>query len=489
MEHEPKIWFLREIYMIKDKANSELNRKILSTMLKEPRKFYEFKDFRGALFEGESDIRRCLRELASIGILDVSKPRGRPPSKNLDKLKCYRISNEIRAFKELLRIYSESETDIGLFLNSEYLKLLFKNNKFIDIYQILQGKLNDANFQKTASMALLSHPKIIKEYKETADIIYNHYLNLNDSVIDENSEIRLKFDKKRPIWKDVIVGGRDDLLDPLLNQDTKQSIPLPRFSLRPIHSKHIDILHTFCPLEAIGLYRKAILPRLLDLYDELNKKLYITNGLYYFLECDTNLSPFTSFPFNNPQSLLLNSHFQRIFDNAHLLEPKDREFFAMRAYMIYSNFKDILFELFQSNLPSSQQVLEQQIRQYVFEWNVASTNFDSLWLLMDSIYGNKGRSIKLYIKRSETSLQIIDLETNEPVSSIEGSETELNSQPIIITDPWTSEGGAKYMEDPFNYLRSCECFKNYGIMERTIPIDNIILDLKCKLKENGIDYE
>jgi hypothetical protein len=477
--------------MKKYNANKEFTKALIYIMLKKPQKYYEYKDFQGIFTRSESDIRRSLGELISARILEVSKPRGKPPgeSKNQDKRKCYRISNKIRAFKELLKIYSDSETDMGLFLNSKYIKLLFKNNKFIDIYEILQGKLNDANFRKTASLALLSQPNIIKEYKDIADIIYNYYLNLKALELDENSEIRLKFDKRRPIWNEVMIGGRGDLLNPMLNQNAKQPIPLLRFPIRPIGSKHIDVLQTFCPLEAIGLYREAILPRLLDLYTELNKNSYITNGLYYFLECDTTLSPFTSFPFNNPQSLLLNTNFQRIFDNAYLLEPKDRDFFAVRAYMIYSNFKDILFELFRNNLPSKQQMLEQQIKQYIFEWNVASTNFDSIWLLLDSIYGNKGRSLKLNIKRSETSLQIIDLETNKPINGVEGSETELSSQPIIITDPWTSEGGAKYMEDPFNCIRSCECFKNYGATIKAIPIDYIILDLKRKLKENGIDYE
>lgn len=473
--------------MIKEGLNSEPKKELLNIMLNNPRIYYQYKDFQLALHHmGETSIRTHLRKLVRKGILEESQPRGKPAGKDDIKLKYYRISNSIDAFEELFSIYFGK--DIKILLNPAYVKMLLKNNDFTKVYDVFREKLNIIYFRKNISTALLNQPSIIKEYQEIADIIYNHYLDVKEPKPNSNQEIRPKFTNRYPIWN-AIVGGRDDVMNLMINDNAPAIISKFQSPLKPIYSKHIEMLQTFCPLEAIGLYREAIAPRFLDLCDELNKASKISDGLNQFLELDIELSPYTSFPFNNPQSLLSNSHFQRIFDNGYFLEPKDRDFFAIRALAIHDNFADILFELFRNILPSNQKVLEEQVRQFIFEWNVASTNLDSIWLFLDSIYGINGNSVKFYIRRSETGLQIRDLETNRSFIDDDGREMESSSQPIVVRDPWDSCGGAEYMEDPFNHLRPCSCFYSYVENMEFIPIEDILSDLKSRFADCGLDYD
>lgn len=473
--------------MAKEGLNSEPIKKLLNIMLNNTQKYYTYKDFRRAFPDmSETSIRTPLRELKDNGILDVSRSRGKPAGKDDTNLKYYRISNSIHAFEELFSIYFGK--DIKFLLDSRYIKTLLNNNQFTEVYDILSEKFNVIDFRKIASTVLLNHPSIIKEYQEIANTIYNHYLYVKEPKPNSNQEIRPKFTNRYPIWN-AIVGGRDDVMNLMINDNAPAIISKFQSPLKQIYSKHIEMLQTFCPLEAIGLYREAIAPRLLDLCDELNKASKISDGLNQFLELDIELSPYTSFPFNNPQSLLSNSHFQRIFDNGYFLEPKDRDFFAIRALAIYDNFADILFELYRNILPSNQMVLAEQTRQFIFEWNVASTNLDSIWLFLDSIYGINGNSVKFYIRRSDTGLQIRDLETNRSFIDDDGREVELSSQPIVIRNPWDSYGGAEYMENPFNHLRPCSCFYSYlGNME-FIPIEDILSDLKSRFADRGLDYD
>jgi len=304
---------------------------------------------------------------------------------------------------------------------------------------------------------------------------------------DATNEIHLKSAKRYPIWN-IIVDSRDDVLDSRMSEYEADIVSKLGYSLQPIYSKHIEMLKTFCPLEAVGLYRKTLAPKLVELYLEMNRKSLITNGLSTFLECDNYISPFTSFPLNNPQSLLWYSHFQRIFEDAYLLEPQDLDLLAIRALTIHDEFPDMLFELFRNNLPLNEKVLEDQIKHLIFEWNVASTNFDSLWLFLESIRSEKGSFIKCHISRNGIDMQITNLAKDEPNISDEGYEIQFSSMPIVIIEPWVERGGARYMEDPFNRLRPCACFDIYGGNMEFMPIEQIIEDLKLKFAERGFNY-
>lgn len=473
--------------MLNIELEDHLSKEILNILLEYPNKTFEYGYFRRSLGwdTSESSIRRSLLKLANKGILQVSRQRGKPAGKNTDKTKYYKISNDLNAFKYLSQIYSGDDAQIFLF--SKYVSKSTKFHQFPHIYDILKEKLNAIEFRRIASKAFLNHPSIIEEYREIAELIYNYYLGADKPIKNVADALRPKFEKRYPIWN-AIVDSRDDVLDPRMSENEAKVVSKLQYSLQPIYSKHIEMLKTFCPLEAIGLYRETLAPKLVELYAELNRKSFITSGLSTFMECDNYISPFTSFPLNNPQSLLWYSHFERIFDNGYLLKPQDCDFLAIRSLAIHDDFPDILFELFRNNLPIKQKVLRDQIKHLIFEWNVASTNFDSLWLYLESLYREKDSFIKCHISRSGIDMRIENLVTNEPYIGNECSELQFSSMPIAIIKPWVDRGGASYMDDPFDYLRPCACFENYGGNMESIPIAQIISDLKLRFAEHGFNY-
>jgi hypothetical protein len=473
--------------MQNNEINGESSKRILNILLENPGKYFKFVQLRRILADmSDSSIRGSLRELENKRILDVSGQRGKPAGKKgSDKIKYYKISKELNSFKDLSQFYSKN--DIQSFLFSKYVRQSIKTYRFTDLYDIQREKLKAIEFRIIASKAFLNHPSVIEEYHEIAEFIYNYYLDPDKSMKNAANEIRPKFTKRYAIWN-TIVDSRDDVLDSRMSEYEADVASNFGYSLQPIYSNHIEMLKTFCPLEAVGLYRKTLAPKLVDLYIEMNNKSLITNGLSMFLECDNYISPFTSFPLNSPQSLLWYSHFQRIFEDIYLLEPQDLDLLAIRALAIHDEFPDILFELFRNNLPLKESVLEDQIKHLVFEWNVASTNFDSLWLFLESLYREKGCFIKCHISRSGIDMQIKNLVTDGPDISDEGNEIQFSAMPIVIIKPWVDRGGARYMEDPFNHLRPCACFDHYGGNMEFISIEQIISDLKLRFAEHGFNY-
>ena len=304
-----------------------------------------------------------------------------------------------------------------------------------------------------------------------------------------DNEIKIKSIKYLPLWY-TVTDDRGDVWRSKLNRSLPQSSINILYRLRPIHSKHIEILKSFNSVEAVDLYRKTIYLKLSALYSELERRSLITPGLSWFMDFDNYLSPFSSFPTNSLPFLLFSRHFQRIYEDVFLLDQEDKVFLVDRARSIYLNFPDFLFDFFRNNLPMKKKVLEQQIRQFIFEWNVASTNFDSILYYLESVYGEELGSGKYHLKSEDMMFQIEDIKTNRPLLSNEEFVVQFSSMPIIVTIPGAMEGqgGAEYMEEPFTYLRPCQCFHSTHGMD-FIPIDQIMSELKSRFEEHDFNYD
>jgi hypothetical protein len=348
-----------------------------------------------------------------------------------------------------------------------------------------------SNFKRRASTGLLTRLATIQEYQSAANLISDYFLGEDSKDIEKYSDngIKTKSIKYLPLWY-TVTDDRDDVWRSKLNKALPPSSLNIRDRLRPIHSKHIDILKSFNSEEAVDLYRKTIYLQLSALYTELEKRSLITPGLSWFMDFDNYLSPFSSFPANSLQFLLFSRPFQRIYDDVFLLNEEDKILLIDRARSIYLDFPDFLFDFFRNNLPMKKKVLEQQIRQFIFEWNVASTNFDSILYYLESVYGEELGSGKYHLKSVDMMFQIEDIKTNKPLLSNKEFVVQFSSMPIIVTIPGAMEGqgGAEYMEEPYTYLRPCQRFDLTNGMD-FIPIEQIMSKLKSRFEEHGFNYD
>ena len=336
----------------------------------------------------KGNTNKKLNKMKSDGLIEIrdSRPTTKPGSSRPNQREFpYYISKGLRTFDNIIDLAIESDsTDLrDLILDSEYMNTSINGNTFVVIYNAIEKYLGIGDFKRSAANGILTKLATVEEYQKVADLIYDYLSgeDLKDLIgKDLDNEIKIKSIKYLPLWY-TVTDDRGDVWRSKLNKALPQSSLNIRYRLRPINSKHIEILKSFNSVEAVDLYRKTIYPKLSDLYFELEKRSIITPGLSWFMDSDNYLSPFSSFPMNSLQFLLFSRPFQRIYEDVFLLDQEDREYLVDRARSIYLHFPDFLFDFFRNNLPMKKKVLEQQIRQFIFEWNVASTNLDSIWYL------------------------------------------------------------------------------------------------------------
>ena len=159
-----------------------------------------------------------------------------------------------------------------------------------------------------------------------------------------------------------------------------------------------------------------------------------------------------------------------------------------RADVIYNNFADFLFEFFRNEPPRNQNLLADQIKQFIYQWNVASTNFDSIRLYLESVYRTEEGSGKYHVQSKGTEFRINDLETNKLIPRIESNDLYFESLPMIFECPWEDSGS--FLMAPFDYLKPVKCFMNASdLKHHSIPFNKILSDLKSKFAEYGWDYD
>jgi hypothetical protein len=155
-----------------------------------------------------------------------------------------------------------------------------------------------------------------------------------------------------------------------------------------------------------------------------------------------------------------------------------------RAFAIYNNFSDFLFEYFRHN-PLSREDREVVTKQMIYSWNVASTRFDVVCNLLAELYEKKMGSGNYHLKSNGLDFNVVDLVDKKQLlpSHISSSLLVFGSTPRVFTTS-ELENERLYpivMKDPFTSLRPCLTFQDMGWRFEFIPIEEILSALESKM--------
>jgi hypothetical protein len=415
-------------------------------------------------------IQKALQKLEKDLILDVSFSRGRP--KGGQKIKNYQIICKLPIFRKVYSLYSTE--NINELLSSKYADYIIKEFHFEAIYNIVEKDLGSTRFKNIVSKALLRQPSVIAEYGDKTDFI-NDILSAKSNRSDLIAER-----EESQFWE-----SEGDKFGKSTN-----------FIINPIRSKHIDMLMRFDTSEAVYLYRNTIYKYIKKLFSYFHKMEIIPAGLSKFMECDSYLSPFTSYPTISMNALLFGRPFQRIYDDIYLLDKKDLSVLYLRALMLYKNFGNIIFEFFRYNLGRLCH-LELYTKQLIFQWNVSCTNFDAMCSYLSDVYAYEIGSGKYHILYKGAEIELIDLETSRPISEnfkkeIYMEETQDNEiiddvRPPIIDNIFA---GLEIDDwDPYSNLISSFWLRDLNNCPTTISMDQVISDIKSEFTKLGVDID
>ncbi len=279
----------------------------------------------------------------------------------------------------------------------------------------------------------------------------------------------------------------------------------------------IKLLEDFEPIESINFYRSKVKDTYSNLIRDFGGEGYSEN-LHKLIDLDMLLSPFISYPVSDPLKLLFMKPFERLYDDVYLMDESDYERFVQRAYIIYSNFSDILsqgmrflrseeiyrldygirqleeekattdldywdddkdilmehmFERIDS-LDNIEKSLGTLIKTSIFYWNLTSSRLDSLCQKLNYGKDHKG-SGKYHIFTDNNGIKAIDLETNEDIFSPEDSKEIIGA--YFLMDVLLDN-----IRDPFTYLRPCNVFSEVGLKAETKTYKKLLADFKSRMQ-------
>ena len=317
---------------------------------------------------------------------------------------------------------------------------------------------------------------------------------------------------------DGLLSFLEQFKDFLHDQDAKRDISRRLFGHKTIikaytellDSRFIEILQWFDALEAYNFYKKVIGTDYLNRYWKKADKDNPNDAklLRSFLEYDIALNPFTSYPVNDPIKLLFLKPFERLYNDVYLIDHSSDDILVRRAYLIYSNFKEILRlgllsmrkeedrhdKLLKMLAKSEESYNESKrfdflrtqrrenfykkdnltsiIRQFIFYWNIAS-------LRVDFIYRSRSYSRKnpvifnevYHLQLASDGLRAIDVHYKRG----NHSGPSMTDQDMIATSLWCGEG------DPFSSPRYCYSFGEMNLERRQITVDEITSYLERNL--------
>lgn len=467
--------------MTANKVSVDVVSRVLKLFLENPTKFLDYMKIRGELpKDSESSIRRALQELEKEGILDISNPSGR--QKSNDRTKTYKINMSPKAFEKMLNISLAGSID-G-FLRSPYVDHFIRINSFECVYDAIKERLRDDKFKWKASSKLFVLKSTKEEYVNLRDMASEYYRSLN--IYDSFGSLRNDKKNANVELLDMVIKRPKHCFCDKRMDELADKIGL---DIKAIRSRRIEILDNFEPWMTVPFYRYTIHKDVKNLFLDLYNRELITFGLSEFMKYDNYLSPFTSYPMNNPEVLLFSDPFKRIYHNFYLMRELDLKMLFKRASTVYISFADLLFEHFRNHLPLKQN-LELWTKQFIFLWNVSVPNFDIVWEYLNELYLYKLGSGKYHVHTEGLSLFVIDLKTNREVS---GYQEIMEKNGILqpFDAPFLHHlfvGLETDVYDPYTKLNPSLWFEGVKGIPDIVSYDDIISDIKSKFAEYDGDY-
>jgi len=451
------------------KANSINVKRVLDVVIQDRKKIYTKDDFHRELGQTSYPrIEEAVNYLSKEKIFIKSHGVGAPPkeSNKVAKRKAFfELSSSVAAFSKIFAIYFNSK-EVELLLKSEYSTRVLQKHSFVKYHEkIITSHLNDSIFLKLASRILLNHPAVIREYEEIARQLRIEMLNAikNKNTLVQSPSVGKKY------LIDILCETADEL------------------STNKI--EYIDILRDYDSLLAVKLYRKTIHMGISNVYNELAEEGAISGALKRFLIFDNYLSPLTAYPVNGTLRVLFSRPFERIYDDAYLLDGESFELLSGRAAAIYCDFSEFIFELIKTDKVSEKD-LETMTKRMIYHWNVASTRFDLICIKLNEIYGKRAVSGNYHLKTDGLEFNIIDLKIGKKLLPPEVAKSILmvGSSPAIFKESSNDDLFMKNMKNPFTCLRPCLTFGDLGWKSDCVHIEEILSQLKLKLSERNVGY-
>lgn len=410
-----------------------------------------------------SNISGPLGELEEGGLIFRGEERkNKEDKRNSDYPYYFNKSKSIEIFQSVMKnSLKEDEKLHDILSNSDFIAYIINSSDLITFLNLFKDYSHDPKLIKNISKALFANEALHNEYGKIINKIRNYPKEL--SVFSKTYNAR----------------------------------------------DYVDVLQNFDPLEALNFYKKAINNTYPDLYGKIAVRISTKDRklLKEFLEYDVLLSPFTSFPVNDPIKLLFRRPFERIYDDVYFTDKSDYDILVKRAYFIYSHFAEILLsgitsirkdeEYLRDFLtigvgPEEEQILKKcyflrvqisdlfckkeylncLIKELIFYWSIASLRLD--WLYYELININQ---ISHEIKKYPCLYKWGDPLTDNPIIDINKNlfHPEITTGSMMLTALW---GGKT---DPFTTLRYCYCFKELGLEEKQIKIEEIVSNIESSL--------
>jgi DNA-binding transcriptional ArsR family regulator len=428
----------------------------------------------------KSNLSGPLRELKGLGIINKGEEReSKQGMRYLERP--YSISLEHADGSEKILLYFEltvkklieieEESYSFKLFKSKYVNELIRKYGFLAIYNIIKKYMGDDEFNKIVSQSILNQTTIKTELKK-----YTKNL-INDSKLYDQ----------------------------------------PIIVLNPYEDNIIGLLREFNPIEAVSFYRKVINDKYSRIFRGLHRNFFSQN-IKKYVELDIILSPFTSYPINDPIKLLFSNPFERLYDDIYLMDESDYERFIQRAFVFFSNFGDILSQGMRhlrwqemdrlgneineleseketteldhwdeekdliieylckemTSLDNIEKSLDTLLKTSIFYWNITSSRIDSLCWKLNYKENREVRSGKYHILTDEKGVKVIDLETNDNIFKPDESKEIIGTyflMDVLLDD----------IKDPFTDLRPCNIFEEVGLRIETNTYKELLADFKSRM--------
>ena len=129
--------------------------------------------------------------------------------------------------------------------------------------------------------------------------------------------------------------------------------------------------------------------------------------------------------------------------------------------------------------------METVTERMIYHWNVASTRFDIICILLNDLYKKKAGSGNYHLKSDGLEFNITDIKNGEMLLPADTAKSVLmvGSSPSIFRHSSDDEICMEDMKNPFKCLRPCITFEELGWKSDCVHIDDILSQLRLKLAD------